>query len=139
MLPHPLLRMFLPRQPFRFSSEATWLSDAIWLVDDCFEFASGRVLRRRMFAELVAPDRIHVTADDMPLGADIVLHERGFRFTPYYALGAHRAGGRVYRLRCFDECTLDDWGNLYDTIEMRCCGFPVATMRIGPIALNGGP
>ena len=137
LIPHPLLGVFLPRQPFRFSSEVTWLSDTIWIVEDRFEFSSGRVLRRRMFAELVAPDRIHVTADDMPLGADILLHERGFRFTPYYALGAHRESGRVYRLRCFDECRLDDKGYLHDKIEMRYWGFPVATMRIGPINLNG--
>jgi len=137
LLPHPLLRAFLPRQPFRFSSEVTWLTDTIWLVEDRFAFASGRTLSRKMFAELVAPDRIHVTADDMPLGADIELHERGFRFTPYFALGSYREGGRLYRLRCFDECRLDDEGYLHDTIEMRYWGLPVATMRIGPIALGG--
>ena len=134
--PHPLLRIFLPVQPFRFSCNVTWLSDSIWTVDDRFDFASGRVLKRRMFAELVAPDRIHVTADDMPGGADILLHERGFRFTPYYALGAHREGGRVYRLRCFDECTLDDRGFLHDTIRIYYRGLPVATMRIGPVDLG---
>jgi hypothetical protein len=136
LVAHPLLRLFLPRQPFHFSCQVTWLSDTIWTVDDRFEFASGRVLKRRMFAELVAPDRIHVTADDMPLGADILLHERGFRSTPYYALGAQREGGRVYRLRCYDECTLDDRGFLHDTIGMYYRGFPVATMRIGPIDLD---
>jgi hypothetical protein len=130
--------MSVPRQPFRLTSKATWLSDTIWVVDDCFVFASGRVLRRRMFSELVAPDRVHVTADDMPGGADILLHERGFQFTPYDALGARREGGRVVRLRCVDECTLDDGGFLHDTIKMRFWGFPVATMRIGPIDLDGG-
>lgn len=138
ILPHPLLRMLLPRQPFRFSSEVTWLSDAIWLVEDRFDFHSGRELRRKMFAELVAPDRIHVTADDMPMGADIELSERGFRFTPYYTLGSYHEGGPVFRLRCFDECELDTQGFLHDTIRMRFWGFPVATMRIGPIDLNGG-
>jgi hypothetical protein len=138
LLPHSLLRAFLPRQPFRFSSTVTWLSETIWLVEDRFEFSSGRTLRRKMFAELVAPDRVHVTADDMPMGADVELFERGFRFIPYYTLGAHRDGGRLYRLRCFDECRLDDQGFLHDTIEMYYWGFPVATMRIGPIDLNGG-
>ena len=91
-----------------------------------------------MFAELVGPDRVHITADDMPLGADITLHERGFKFTPYHTLGAYREGGRVHRLKCFDECRLDDEGFLHDTIEMYYWGFPVATMRIGPIDLHGG-
>jgi hypothetical protein len=137
ILPHALLRPFLPRQTFRYSCNATWLSDTIWVLDDRFEFAGGRVLRRRMFAELVAADRIHVTADDMPLGADMLLSERGFRFTPYWVLGAYREGGRVHRLRCFDECTLDERGFLYDTIRMRYRGFPLATMRIGPIERGG--
>lgn len=132
-LPHPLLRWLVPRQRLRLVSDPTWLSDTVWLVKDRFEFSSGRVLERKMFCELVAADRIHCTADDMPLGADILLHERGFRFTPYYALGAHRHGGHTYRLRCLDECRLDDCGSLHDTIDMYYCGFRVATMRIGPM------
>lgn len=84
-----------------------------------------------MFAELVAPDRVHVTADDMPMGADILLQERGFRFTPYYALVSY--GGRLYRLKCLDECRVDEAGFLHDTIRMFFWGFPVATMRLGPI------
>jgi hypothetical protein len=111
----------------------TWLSDTIWVVEDRFEFASGRILQRKMFAELVAPDRIHVTADDMPLGADILLSATAFRFTPYYALGAQRDGGRVHQLRCWDECTIDAEGFIHDTIRMYYWGLPVATMRIGPI------
>ena len=87
-----------------------------------------------MFAELVAPNRIHVTADDMPLGADIMLCEAGFHFTPYYILAPHR--GRVYRLRCFDECRLDGRGFLHDTIKMYFCGFPVGQMLIGPLERN---
>jgi hypothetical protein len=90
-----------------------------------------------MFCELVAPDRIHCTADDMPLGADILLHERGYRFTPYYALGARRDGGRAYRVWCRDECWLDEGGFLHDAITMYYWGFPVATMRIGPMSRQG--
>lgn len=84
-----------------------------------------------MFAELVAPDRIHVTADHIPMGADILLHEGGFRFTPYYALVPYR--GRLYRLRCLDECCVDQAGFLHDTIRMFFWSFPVATLRLGPI------
>ena len=137
--PHPLLRWLIPRERFRFYSEPIRLSETIWLVKDRMEFASGRVLARKMFSELVAPDRLHVTADDMPLGADILLHSKGFRFTPYYILVAARDGGRVHRLRCLDECLLDEAGFLHDTIRMYYCGVPVATMRIGPIGRNGDP
>ena len=134
LLPHPLLRWLVPRERFRFFSETAWFSDTVWLVKDRFEFASGRVLERKMFAELMAPNRVHMTADDMPLGADILLHETGFRFTPYYALGSYR--GRSYRLRCFDECTLDGQGRIHDIIRMYFWGFPVARMFIGPLDRN---
>ncbi len=131
VIPHPLLRWFVPQERIHHRSEAIWLSETIWIVEDRFEFSSGRVVERKMFAELVAPDRVHVTADDMPMGADIVLHERGFRFTSYYALVPFK--GRLYRLRCLDECRVDEAGFLHDTIRMFFWGLPVATMRLGPI------
>jgi hypothetical protein len=137
LVPHPLLRPFFRREGIRFSSEAQWLSDTIWLVKDRMEFTSGGVYDRKMFAELVAPDRIHVTADDMPLGADILLHDRGFRFTPYHAWGPFR--GRLYRMRFTDSCVLDESGKIHDTIQMRYRGFPVATMFIGPIDRDDNP
>lgn len=84
-----------------------------------------------MFSELVAPDRIHVTADDMPLGADILLHESGFRFTPYHVVVEHR--GLMIRLRCMDENTIDAAGFVHGRVRMSFYGFPVATMRLGPI------
>lgn len=87
-----------------------------------------------MFAELIAPDRIYVTADDMPLGADILLYENGFRFTPYDALVNYQ--GSVYRLRCLDECSIDVNGFLHDTIKMYFWGLPVGTMHLGPINRN---
>jgi predicted DCC family thiol-disulfide oxidoreductase YuxK len=128
---HPLLRWFAPIQRLRMTSEPVWLSDSIWVVKDRFESSSGRVMERKMFAELTAPDRIHVTADDMPLGADILLHESGFRFTPYYAVVRHR--GFTFRVRCLDENTIDHEGFIYDLVRMHLYGFPVATMRIGPV------
>src|SRR5215471_8291087 len=111
LVPHPLLRLLISRERIRLSSEAHWLSDRIWVVTDRMEFASGWVNERKMFAELVAPDRIHVTADDMPLGADILLHEGGFRFTPYYAWSSLR--GHRYRVRCTDDCVLDAEGKIH--------------------------
>ncbi len=134
LIPHPLFRWFLPREHIRHSSEAIWLSETIWLVKDRFDFSSGKVVERKMFCELIAPDRIHVSADDMPLGADIELYEKGFRFTPYYALVNHK--GRLYRLRFLDECWIDENGFLHDTIKMYFWGQPVATMHLGPINRN---
>lgn len=56
-----------------------------------------------MFCELVQPDLIHVTADDMPGGADIQLHDRGFRFTPYLVAVNYR--GLTVCPKCCDENT----------------------------------
>lgn len=134
--PHPLLRWLVPRQPFFFASKADWLSDTVWRVSDRFEFASGEILSRKMYCELLAPDRVHATADDLPLGADILLSETGFRFTPYWVLGAYR--GRTYKLRCIDVNTVDASGQVHDVIRMYWWGLPVAIMRIGPITRSGG-
>jgi hypothetical protein len=134
-VPNPLLRPFVRREHIRLSSEAHWLSDTIWLVKDRMEFGSGWVYDRKMFAELVAPYRIHVTADDMPWGADILLYDWGFRFTPYHAWSYFH--GRVYRMRFTDECVLDADGKIHDTVRMYYRGLPVATMRIGPISRKG--
>src|SRR5579862_4321944 len=134
LLPHPLFRWFAPRERVHMTSEPIWLSDTIWLIKDHFEFSSGRVVDRQMFCELVAPGRIHVTADDMPLGADIQLHDRGFRFTPYYVLVTHR--GLTLRLRCRDDNLLDAEGHIHDLLRFSFHGFCVATMRIGPISRN---
>lgn len=134
LIPRPWFRWFARKEAVRHRSEAVWLSETVWVVKDRFEFSSGMVVEGKMFAELVAPDRVHVTADHMPEGADILLSERGFRFTPYYALVNY--GGKLWRLRCRDECLMDADGLMYDTVRMSFWGLPVATMRLGPISRN---
>ena len=126
--PHPLLRWVMPKEHIRFLSQPIWLSDTVWVVKERFEFSSGDMIVRKMFVEIVGPDRLHVTADDMPLGADIVLHEKGFRFTPYWIWSKYR--GRRWRLKCIDENLIDESGTIHDTIKMFFFGFPVATMRL---------
>ena len=128
VLPHVVLRSLIPRQGIRFSSCTRWLSDTVWIVEDRLVYASGAVNERTMYARLVAPDRIHVTADDMPLGADIILREKGFSFTPYLIWTKYR--GRRLRLKCFDDNVLSDDGSIHDTIRMYWYGLPVATMRL---------
>ena len=82
--PHPLLRWLIPKERVCFSGRSVWLSETTWVVKESFKFSSGNAIARTMFVEIAGPVRLHVTADDMPLGADIILHEKGFRFTPYY-------------------------------------------------------
>jgi len=120
--------LYYPRQDVRYFCEAQWLTDRVWIVPERVEFSSGAVIERRMFCELVAPDRIHVTADDMPLGADIHLQESGFRFTPYYAWSG--LGRRKWLVRCRDENVLDDEGRIHGTICMYRAKIRIATMRL---------
>jgi hypothetical protein len=128
LVPHPLLRWVVPKERIRFSSRSIWLSDTFWVVKERFEFSGGPGVSRTMFVEIVGPDRLHVTADDTPLGADIILHEKGFRFTPYHILSFYK--GRKWRLRCLDENVIDESGAIHDTIRMFLFGFPVATIRL---------
>lgn len=128
LIPSPLIAWLIPKEKISLQSRAVWLTDTIWKVEESFEFSSGRVIERKMFAEIVAPNRLHVTADDMPLGADIILHEKGFRFTPYYILGEY--SGRKWRLRCVDDNRLDGNGIIHDRIEIFFFGVRVAEMRL---------
>jgi hypothetical protein len=134
LVPRAWVRPFVRRQGVRLTSRADWLSDSVWVVRDRFEFTTGMVQERSMFCVLVAQDRVHVTADDMPLGTDIDLRDDGFFFRPYHALAPF--AGRHVRLRCFDECRLGGDGFVYDTIEMTFLGIPVATLRLGPIRIE---
>jgi hypothetical protein len=129
---HLLLRWFAPNERLHFTCATVRVSDSAWIVTDRIAFSSGEVIDRKMHAELVAPDRIRVTADDMPEGADVLLHESGFRFTPYDIVVRHR--GLTLRVRCLDENTVDRDGFIHDLVRIYFFGFPVAVMRIGPIA-----
>jgi len=125
---HPLVRWGVPKERIRLLGRTVGLSDTVWMVKERFEFSSGNVIPRTMFVEIVAPNRLHVTADDMPLGADIILHENGFRFTPYYILSQYK--GKRWRLRCLDENIIDESGTIHDTIKMFLFGLHVSTMRL---------
>jgi len=128
LIPSRLNAWLVPKEQIRLHSRPIWLSDTIWKVEESFEFSSGKVIERKMFAELIASDRVHITADDMPLGADIILHDKGFSFTPYYILGDF--GGRKWRMRCVDDNRLDENGVIHDKIEMFFCGVRVAEIRL---------
>lgn len=113
---------------FTFSARPTWLSDRIWIVDEDYEFGTGESLQRRMFVEQVSPTMLHVTADDMPLGADVHLDAEGFRFSPYQVLASH--WGFRWRLRCHDASVVDEDGVVHDRVRLYFMGIRVATMTL---------
>ena len=85
----------------RLEGRGEWLTEQVWRVHERFALGSGFGFERRMFMEQVAPGRVHATADDMPLGAEIELFEDGFRFRRFRSWLAYR--GVRFRLGCTSE------------------------------------
>jgi hypothetical protein len=81
-----------------------------------------------MFMEQVAPGRVHATADDMPLGAEIELSAEGFRFRRFRSWLAYR--GVRFRLGCTSETRLAPDGVMHAAIRLDFWRIPVATLRL---------
>lgn len=124
-------------QGFDFDRRVEWLSERTWTVEDRATFANGTVIRRKMFAEAVTDDLVHVTADDMPDGADLHLVEDGYRVAPYGL--AVPAGPLRFTLRARDEVRAGPDGVLQWTIHFRWLGLPVGQIRgaVGPVREAG--
>jgi hypothetical protein len=112
----------------RISGSGEWLSDSIWRVREKFEMGSGWSFERRMFMELVARDRVRATADDMPLGADVVLTEDGFRFERFRSWLRFR--GVRFRLGGSSEAALGADGLLRGEVRLDWLRVPVLRMQL---------
>ncbi len=128
LVPHGFARLVLRREAVRITGTGEWLSDSVWRVRETFEMASGWGFERRMFMEQVAPDRVRATADDMPLGADVVLTEDGFRFERFRSWLLYR--GVRFRLGCWSEARIDAGGAMVGVVRLDLLRVPVASMRI---------
>jgi hypothetical protein len=117
-----LLGYLRPPERFRYTAPGQWVSDRRKEFEDRLEFESGRVLQSRFTAEIVGEDRLHVTCEAMPGGADILLSERGYTYTPY--LWLVRMGPFTIRLRCRDTNVVDEKGVIHDRAEMSWLGLP---------------
>ena len=120
LAPARLWRRFALR--FHARREAVWASDQIWVVEDTATFPDGTAETRRRICEFVAPDRIRVTADDLPDGAELTLDDDGYRVLPYRVLMPVGPIGFVLQAR--DEAHLDPDGTLVETIAFRWLGIP---------------
>ena len=128
LIPHGPARLVLRRDDVRITGTGEWLSEALWLVRERFEMSSGWSFERRMFMELVAPDRVRATADDIPLGANVSLTSDGFRFARFRSWLVYR--GVRFRLTCESEARLDASGALVGEVRLYFLGIPVATLRL---------
>ena len=109
----------------------------MWIVEDRVRYDDGEHYVRRMVAELSGPDRVHVTADDMPGGAELRLEEGGYRVSPYRL--AMPIGPLRFVLRPRDEVRpRGEDGALDWTIRFSWLGLPVARLR-GVVRPTGEP
>jgi hypothetical protein len=117
---------------FRCRRESTWLSDEVWYYDDQVVMGDGRVERRRRFCQFVAPDRVHVTADDMPDGADLAFGESGFGIAPFWWVVP--VGPQRWPLRCREQSSFESDGTFVETFHLRSFGLPAGrmTFRVRP-------
>jgi hypothetical protein len=122
------LRWLLPTEQVRAVSRPRWFSEQAWRVEESFEFSGSPAIAREMAVEIVAPDRLRVTAPDMPGGAEILLSKDGFRFTPYVI--EIRRFGRKWRLRCRDESRIRPDGLIENVIRMSLFGLPAMVMDV---------
>lgn len=128
LIPHHVARLVLRREAVRITGTGEWLSDRVWRVRERFEMASGWHFERSMFMEWVAPGRVRATADDIPLGADIVLTADGFRFLRFRSWLLYR--GVRFRLGCASESARGADGALRGEVRLDCLRIPVATLRL---------
>jgi hypothetical protein len=124
-------RPIAPR--FRLTRETTWHSDEVAVVRDRAVLTNGHVEERVRFARFVDPTHIHVTADDMPDGADVTIDEHGYRIAPYRVRAA--IGPARFTLRARDRAAVDPDGTLRYATRLRWLGLPVARleMRARPV------
>ncbi len=101
--PRSLLRLFIPDQAVEYRGITIWLTDTLWMAQEEFRLSVAGRSSRMTFMSIIGPGRLHMTSDDVPGGADILLSDTGFRFTPY--LFRSRLGRGYIVARCLDEVT----------------------------------
>jgi hypothetical protein len=128
LIPWPYVLGRRLARPFEARREATWLSERVWRIDDEARFADGRVLRRQTFCEFVAGDHVHLTAGDLPDGADVWLQEGGYRIAQFRM--AFPIGPVPVYIRCRDLSYLEGDGAFANVFEARSLvlGLPMARL-----------
>jgi hypothetical protein len=109
-----LLRKLMPREPFRLDVRMERLADSIWVFRDHLVFARGGEIRRTQFMERVGVGRYRATADDMPLGAYVVIEDRRYRYEPYRSWT--RLRGRMVHVRAREDGWLREDGSIEGVI-----------------------
>lgn len=128
MTPFWAFACVVPRSEIQYSSRVTRLSATIWKTEEVLQFSSGFRTDRVMYGEVVAPGHAHVSADDMPGGANLILSQDRFDSDPYYMWVPY--AGRRWWIRCNDRNHVDASGVIHNTISIRCARIPVAAISL---------
>ena len=128
LTPHGPARLVLGCESVRLEVRGEWLTERVWRVHERFALASGFAFERHMWMEQVAPDRVHATADDIPLGAELELLPDGFRFRRFRSWLVYR--GVRFRLGCTSETRLTPDGVMHARIHLDLWRIPAATLRL---------
>jgi GrpB-like predicted nucleotidyltransferase (UPF0157 family) len=114
---------------FRFRSEIVNATDGAWDVLDTTVFPDGSEQRRRMHCRRLADDRLWLTAEDMPVGAEVRPRANGFDFSPY-VIRTPVLGRLRLPLRYLDSVELMPDGTMVDSIELRLLRICVGRVRL---------
>lgn len=125
---HNFLRIFVPDQSIDYIGKTRWFSDDFWISEEEFTLSHSGKLNRITYISNVGNNRLHTTCDDILGGADIILREDGFSFTPYYFRSAF--GNNFLLVKCIDNAILDKQGAVHDKIKMYYRGIHLATMSM---------
>ena len=134
-VPALLWRPISPR--FTLARETTWHSEEVAVVRDRAVLSNGRVEERVRYARFVDPSHIHVTADDMPDGADVTVDEEGYRVAPYRVLAA--VGPVRFMLTSRDQASVTPDGTLLYVSRLRWHGLPVARLQMRARPVDTAP
>jgi len=121
-------RWFRRPETFRYQTQVHWITESHSQFIDVFEFERGRRLEIPFVSEVVGARRLHVTSPDMPGGADILLSEQGYTYSPYVLLV--RFGPFQVRLHCTDVNVVESDGVIHDRAEMKWLGLHIATLTM---------
>ena len=133
---HSILRWLVPDQDVAYQGRTTRPSDTLWIVTEETGLSLAGPIPRATYVRILGPERLHMTCDDIPGGADILLDGRGFKFTPYRFRSSF--GGGHVTVRCIDEAQLDAHGVLHDKIKMSFAGIHMATLTMA-ITIDRSP
>jgi hypothetical protein len=130
IVPHGPARLVLARSEVALEGRGEWLGETVWRVHERFTVGGSRGFRfeRRMFMEETAPGRVHATADDVPLGAELELDAGGFRFRRFRTWLPYR--GVRFRMGCTSDTRVAVDGTLQAVIRLDWLRLPVATLRL---------